>query len=124
MHSQQPFEREGKFILPKPFSYDNASLNFIDLEYEAEYQVEPVLGIEDEVQSDLYLDPIPTPNTRPKWAQKVIEAAGNMTGGSSDMRRTRSQFQKEILALCQVNSLLLDRFYKFPERCFMMVRYD
>ena len=52
VQSQLPFEREGKFILPKPFSYDNASLNFLELEYEVEYQVELVYKIKDEVQLD------------------------------------------------------------------------
>ena len=28
--SQIPFEREGKLILPKPFSYDNVSINVLD----------------------------------------------------------------------------------------------
>ena len=92
MPSQLPFEREGKFTLPKYFSYYNVSINVSDLESEAEDQVELVFGIEDEVQSDPNQDPVPTPNHRPKRAQKVIEAAGNMTGESSDMRRTRYQF--------------------------------
>ena len=122
--SQLPLEREGKFILPKPFSYDNASLNFIDLEYEAEYQVEPVYGIKDEFQLDLDPDSVPTPNPRPKWAQKVIEVVGNMNGQSSDKRRTRYQFQNESLALCHSNPLLLERCYKILERCYSMVRYD
>ena len=30
VHSQQPFEREGKFILPKPFAYGNVSINVLD----------------------------------------------------------------------------------------------
>ena len=45
-----------------------------------------------------------------------------MTRDPSDMRRTRSQFQKQILTLCQANSLLLQRLYKIPERCYMIVR--
>ena len=28
VQSQLPFEREGKFILPKPFAYDNVLLMF------------------------------------------------------------------------------------------------
>ena len=76
--SQLPFEREGETIIPKPFAYDNVSINVSYSEYEAEDQAESVYGIEDEVQSDPnpYLDP--TPNPRPKWAQKVIEVVGNM----------------------------------------------
>ena len=47
-----------------------------------------------------------------------------MSGEPCDMRRTQSQFQKESLELCQANPLLLERCYKLPRRCFMMVRYD
>ena len=87
---QLSFEREGKFILPKPFAYDNVSINVSYPESEAKDQVESVYGIEDEVQSDPDPYPNPTPNPRPKWAQKVIEVVGNKTGESYDMRRTRS----------------------------------
>ena len=30
---QLPFERKGKFILPKPFAYNNVSINVSDSEY-------------------------------------------------------------------------------------------
>ena len=30
VQSQLPFKREGKFILPKPFTYDDASINVSD----------------------------------------------------------------------------------------------
>ena len=56
--SQMPFEREGKTILPKPFSYDNVSISVSDSEFEAEDKVESIYGIEDEVQWDLDLYPI------------------------------------------------------------------
>ena len=55
VQSQLPFEREGKFILLKPFSYDNVSIDVSNLESEAEDQVESFFGIEDELQS--YPDP-------------------------------------------------------------------
>ena len=116
MQSQFLFEREGKTILPKPFAYDNVSINVPYLEYKAKGQVESVYGIEDELQSNPDPNPVPTPNSKPKWAQKVIEVVGNMTGESSDKRRTRYRFQNEILALCQANPLLLERCYKIPER--------
>ena len=109
---QFPFEREGKFILPNFFAYDNVSINVSDSEYEAKDQVESVLTIGDEVHSNL--DPVPTPNPRPKWAQNGIEVIGNMNGESSDKRRTRSQFQNESLALCQANPLLVVRRYNLP----------
>ena len=43
--SQLPFEREGKFIVPKPFAYDNVSINVSDVESEEKHQVESVYGI-------------------------------------------------------------------------------
>ena len=67
---------------------------------------------------------VPTPNSRSKWAQKVIEETRRMTGEESDMRRTRSQFQKDNLALCQANSLPSERCNKLRDRCYMMVRND
>ena len=88
--SQLQFESEGKFILPKPFSYDNVSINVLNSKSKEEDQVELVYGSEDEVQSDPDLDLVPTPNPRTKWAQKVIKVVGNMTRDSSNMRRTRS----------------------------------
>ena len=36
VQSQLPFKREGKFILPKPFSYDYVSINVSYLEIEVE----------------------------------------------------------------------------------------
>ena len=99
MQSQHLIKREDKFILPKPFSYDDVS------ESEAQDQVELVFGIEDEFQSDLHLDLVPTPNPRPKWAQKVIKVDGNMVGDQSDISRTISQFQYENHALCHTYPL-------------------
>ena len=53
----------------------------------------------------------------PKWAQKLIKVVGNMNGGPSYKRRTRSRFQDENLALCHTDPLL-------PERCYMMMGSD
>ena len=114
--SQLPFEREGKTILPTPFTYDNVSISVSDYEYEAGDPVESVYEIGDGFHSDLDPNLVSTPNPRPKWAQKIIEVTRNMTRESSDMRRTRSQFQKECLALCQANSLPSERCNKFQER--------
>ena len=112
----------GKTIISTPFTYDNVSISVSDSEYEVEDPVESIYEIEDEVHSDPNPNPVPTPNPRPKWADKFIEVAGNMTGDPSDMRRTRYQFQKENLALCQANSLPSERCNKLPESCYMMVR--
>ena len=109
MPSQLPFEREGKFILPRPVTYDNVSINVSHSESEAEDKVESIYGIEDEVQSDLDPDRVHTPNPRPKWVQKFIEDSRNMTRESSDKAITQSQFQYESLALCHENPLLPKR---------------
>ena len=43
VQSQLTFERERKFILTKPFAYDNVSINVLDSKAEVEDQVESVL---------------------------------------------------------------------------------
>ena len=48
-----------------------------------------------------------------KWAEKTIEAAGNLGGNPLDPRNTRSQFHNAFSA-CELN---------FDERYFMMVVY-
>ena len=98
VHSQLPLERGGKNILYTSFAI-STSIS------ESEAGDSLVLFYEIEVQGDSYPNPVPTPNPRPKRAQKVIGAAGKMTGNPSDTKRTRNQFQKENLALCHVNSL-------------------
>ena len=87
MQSQQPFKRESKIILPKPFTYDDVSINVSYSESKEEDQVELYLGIEYEFQSNP--NPVPTPNPSPKWGHKVIEETRNMTRETSNMRRTR-----------------------------------
>ena len=71
--------------------------------------MEPYLDVEYEDQA--VPEPTLAPNPRPKWAEKLIEAAGNNVGDPSDQRRTRSQFQDENLALCHTYPLLLERHY-------------
>ena len=83
-----PFKRGGKTIISSHFTYDNVSISVSDSEYKTEEHVESIYEIEDEVHNDP--DLVPTPNPRPKWEQKVIEVAGNMTGDPSNTRRTRS----------------------------------
>ena len=119
-----PFKRGGKPILFTSFTYDNISISVSYSESEAKDSVESVDEIEDEVHSDPDPNPVLTPNPRPKWAQKVIEVAGNMTGDPSDMKRTRNQLQKENLALCQASSLPSERCNKILVRCYVMVRTD
>ena len=105
VQSQLPFERGGKTILYIYFTYDNVSISVSYSKSEVQDSNESIDEMKDEFHKDPYPNTTPTPNPRPKWAHKVIEAAVNLSGDPSDMRRTRSQFQKENLALCQASSL-------------------
>ena len=79
---------------------------------------------EEEDQHDLdikikpqeYPDPNPTsiPNQKPKWAQNLIKAYGNVVGDPDDRRRMRSWYQNEHVVVSHTYPLL-------PERCFMMM---
>ena len=51
---------------------------------------------------------------RPKWAEKTIQAVGDLAGDPPDSRKTRSQFHNAF-STCDSN---------LRERCFMMVGYD
>ena len=57
VQSQFPFKMEGKFILPKPFAYDDVSINVSYSESEEEDKVESVFVIKDEFQSYPYSIP-------------------------------------------------------------------
>ena len=59
-------------------------------------------------------DLISDPNTpaRPKWAEKIIQAAREPVGNPSDPRRTRSQFQS---ALFVKEPFFDDKFYLMVE---------
>ena len=61
MQTQLLFEREGKIILRKPFTYDNVSISVSDSEYEEKDKVESVHEIEGEVHSDPDPNLVPTP---------------------------------------------------------------
>ena len=52
--------------------------------------------------------------TRPKWAQKTIEAVGDLAGNPLDPRKTRSQFHTAYFA---------SQVY-LAKKCFMMVGSD
>ena len=64
---------------------------------------------------DLYL--ALTSFHQPKWAQQLIEEAGNGAVDPHDKRRMRSQYQKVNVALSQIDLLL-------PERFFLMLESD
>ena len=51
---------------------------------------------------------------RPNWAEKTIQAVGDLAGDPLDSRKTRSQFHNAF-STCELNLL---------ERCFVMVGFD
>ena len=61
---------------------------------------------------DLIVDP--NISTRPKWAAKTIQAAGELARNPRDPKRTRSQFE----------SALPIKDPCFDDKHFLMVEYD
>ena len=51
---------------------------------------------------------------QPKWAEKIIEAVGDLVGDPLDSMKTRSQFHNAY-STCELNIV---------DRCFMMFGYD
>ena len=115
--------QEGTTTLPLPFDDDD----LLPVSYSNE---------EDQDQHDLgilagpheILDPNPTsiPNQRPKprWAQKLIAAAGDGVGNPKDRRRTRSQYRNELVSLSLTDSLPTKCCNKIPGKCYMMIAND
>ena len=50
-------------------------------------------------------------NHLPTWAQQTLSFAGDNIGNSDDPRRTRSDFQRESIALSCSDNLLYENFY-------------
>ena len=71
--------QEGITTLPLPFDDDDL-LHFSDSDEEDQDLHDPVIKVEP--HEILYPDPVSIPNQRPKprWAQKLIESAGNGAG--------------------------------------------
>ena len=90
VQSQQPFKREGKNSLSSPFA-DNDMLSNISVSKDEEKYLHD-LDIEIVPQDYLDLDPTPIPNQKPKWAENIIEATGNIFGDPDDSKRMRSQY--------------------------------
>ena len=91
---------EGINTLSFPFDDDVLS-NVSDSEDEEHDQHD--IAIEIEPQEDLDRDPTLIPNQRPKWAQNIIEAVGNVAENQDEYRRrTSSQYQNEHVALSHI----------------------
>ena len=95
------------------FPFDNDVLSNVSYSEDEEHD-QHELDVEFEPQDILDPYPSPIPNQRPKWAQNLIEAAGNVAEDPDDRRRTRSKYKNENVALSHTYPLL-------PERCFMMM---
>ena len=81
--------QEGITTLPLPF--DDAILSHVSY-LDKEEQDQHDLDIDVVPHQDLDLDPssIPNQRTKPKWAQNLIEVAGDGICNLEDKRRTRS----------------------------------
>ena len=88
------------------FPFDDDILSHVSNSYDEE-QDQHDLDIEVVPHENLDPNPSPIPNQwpKPKWAQKLIEAAGNGVGDPDDRTRTWSQYQNEHVALSQIASL-------------------
>ena len=91
LHDTPPTTQEGIPNSPPIFEDDDV-LQFSDSDEEDHIQHDPV--IETKYQEILDPDPVPIPNQKPKprWAQKLLDAAGGSAGVLEERRRTRSQY--------------------------------
>ena len=111
---QLPFEADEAINIPSLPIADSVSIPDIsdsDSEEEAS-QHDPDIELTPKRDLDPY--PASTSFQQPKWAQQLIEAAGDDAGDPYDKRKMRSQYHKESVALSHTYPLL-------PERCFMML---
>ena len=104
--------QEGITTLPLPF-YDD-DLSHVSDSYE-ENQDQHDLGIEVEPHEILDPDPTTIPNQRPKsrWDKNIIASSRDGARNREDIRRTRSQFQNEHVALSHIDSFSIEWFSKF-----------
>ena len=75
-------------------------------------------------QDGPYLDLDPIPNQKPKWAENLIEAAGNDFGDPDDRTKMSSQYQNEYVALSHTNFLPTEWCNKLLEICYLMMNID
>ena len=115
--------QEGITLLPVPFDDDVLS-HVSDLDEEDQEQHDPI--IEAEPHDILDPDPVSIPNQRPnpRWAQNLIDAAGDGAGNPKDKRRNRSQYQNEHVSICLIDFLPTEWCNKIPGKCYMMIAND
>jgi len=65
-------------------------LQVSDSDEEDHIQHDPVIETESQEILDPYLVPFPNQKHKPRWAQKLLDAARSGAGDPEDKRRTRS----------------------------------
>ena len=103
MIHNRPKQKKGINSLSFPFEDDDIMTNVSNSKDESHDNHEH--DIEIEYQEDPNPNAATIPNQRRKWAQKLIEAVGNIVGDPDDRRRTRSQYKKEHVVLSHSVSL-------------------
>ena len=118
LYDTPPAAQEGITISP-PIFYDDDVLQVSNSNDEDHIQHDPI--IETESQEILYPIPFPSQNPKPRWTQKLLDAAGSGDGNLEDKRRTRSQYQNEHAALSLTDSLSTEWCNKVPGWCYLMM---
>ena len=124
MHDNPPATQEGITISPPIFDDDDDVLQVSDSYEEDHIQHDPIIEIESQEILDPDLVPIPNQSPKPRWDQKLLDAAASGVGILEDRRRTRSQYQNEHAALSLTNSLSIVWCSKVPGRCYLMMAND
>ena len=120
-----PQSKAQEGINTLPFPFDDDILSHVSNSDEEE-QDQHDLDIENVPHENLYLDLTPIPNQwpKPKWAQNLIEAAGDGVGNPKDRRTTRPQYQNENVSLSHIASLSTEWCNKLPGNGYLMIAND
>ena len=92
MHDTSLVAQEGITISPPIFDDDDDVLQVSNSYEEDHIQDDPVIETKSQEILDPDLVPIPNQNPKPRWDQKLLDAAGSGAGVPEDKRRTRSQY--------------------------------
>ena len=105
LHDTPPVAHEGITISVLIFHDDDDVLQVSYSDEEDHIQHDPAIETDSQEILDPNLVPIPNQNPKPRWAQKLLDAAGSGAGVPEDRRRTRSQYQNEHATLSLTDSL-------------------
>ena len=124
MYDTPPSVAQEGITISSPIFYDD---DFLWVSYsDEEDQIQHDHLIETEYQEILDPNPrsIPNQNTKPRWARKLLDAAGSGARNTEDKRRTRSQYQNEHVALSLTYSLPTEWCNKVLGKYYMMIAND